>query len=295
MNHLVHLRTFLDAYRAGSLTKAAQRLGITQPAASAHIQSLEVLLGRPLFHRRARGVEPTPAADDLARSIAAHLDEIELTLGTLRVRSTQLTGTVHIAGPAEFLSVRIAAALAPLARDGLRLRFQTGNRDRIYAALDEGLVDLAVTASRPDAGRHDHAEFARERLTLVASRTLAASLRGLTIDAPTLRAVPCLAYDENLPLVREFFTEVFDAEADMQAAVIAPDLRMLLAFVRADAGWTVLPDYLCAADLAEGAVVRLATPRPGPTKPLHLVWNKGALRHPRVVHVRDQLLQTLSA
>jgi hypothetical protein len=69
--HLIHLRTFLDAYRAGSLTRAAQRLGITQPAASAHIASLETMLGKPLFVRKARGVAPTPAADDLARAIAA--------------------------------------------------------------------------------------------------------------------------------------------------------------------------------------------------------------------------------
>ena len=69
MNHLVYLRTFLDTYRAGSLTRAAQRLGISQPAASAHIAALEDMLGKPLFLRQARGVAPTAAAGDLARSV----------------------------------------------------------------------------------------------------------------------------------------------------------------------------------------------------------------------------------
>ncbi len=43
MSHLSHLRTFLEAYRSGSFSKAAELLGITQPAASQHIQSLETL------------------------------------------------------------------------------------------------------------------------------------------------------------------------------------------------------------------------------------------------------------
>ncbi|MBT2134519.1 LysR family transcriptional regulator [Croceibacterium sp. LX-88] len=126
MNHLIYLRTFLDTYRAGSLTRAAQRLGITQPAASAHIAALETMLGKPLFVRQARGVAPTPAADDLARSIASNLDGIEATMTAAQARSDHLGGTVHLVGPAEYLSLQIAPALVPLLAEGLRLRLQTG-------------------------------------------------------------------------------------------------------------------------------------------------------------------------
>ncbi|EIV3863303.1 LysR family transcriptional regulator, partial [Klebsiella pneumoniae] len=66
MSHLTHLRTFLEAYRSGSFSRAAQVLGISQPAASQHIQSLEVLTGKRLFIREARGVKATEAADELA-------------------------------------------------------------------------------------------------------------------------------------------------------------------------------------------------------------------------------------
>ena len=59
MSHLSHLRTFLEAYRSGSFSKAAELLGITQPAASQHIQSLETLVGKRLFIRQARGVTAT--------------------------------------------------------------------------------------------------------------------------------------------------------------------------------------------------------------------------------------------
>ncbi len=53
MSYLLHLRMFLEIYRAGSLTRAAERLGITQPAASGHLATLEATLGKPLFLRQA--------------------------------------------------------------------------------------------------------------------------------------------------------------------------------------------------------------------------------------------------
>ncbi|MDX4938186.1 MULTISPECIES: helix-turn-helix domain-containing protein [Klebsiella pneumoniae complex] len=73
MSHLTHLRTFLEAYRSGSFSRAAQVLGISQPAASQHIQSLEVLTGKRLFIREARGVKATEAADELARAISPYI------------------------------------------------------------------------------------------------------------------------------------------------------------------------------------------------------------------------------
>lgn len=51
MSHLAQLRTFLEAYRKGSISKATIRVGLIQPAASAHIRALEAALGRPLFEQ----------------------------------------------------------------------------------------------------------------------------------------------------------------------------------------------------------------------------------------------------
>ncbi|MCC0806156.1 LysR family transcriptional regulator [Methylobacterium sp. W2] len=294
MNHLLYLRTFLETYRAGSLTRAAERLGITQPAASGHLSALETMLGKPLFLRQARGVKPTPAADDLARSIAANLDGIEATMSAARARSSQLTGTVHLVGPAEYLSAQIAPALAPLTAEGLRFRIQTGNRERIYAALEDGQADLAVTASKPDGQQFGFAKLDTERLVLVAAPEIVARAKARIVTADFLCGLPCIAYDETLSLVRPFFDHVLGKAPDMQAVATAPDLRILIGMAEAGTGWTVLPDYLCADALAAGRLVELRTAKPGPDNALYLAWNKSALRHPRVVHVRDFLLQSVS-
>jgi len=290
MNQLVYLRTFLDAYRSGSLTRAANRLGITQPAASAHIQSLESSFGKALFNRVARGVLPTAAADDLARAIAPHLDALDSSLEVLKLRSGTMQGTLHIAGPAEFVSAQLLQTVVPLQMDGIKFRFQTGNRERIRSLLDEGAVDLAVTTSAPDKATHGFAEIGRERLLLVAAPDIRQQIRGRTLTAALLGDLPCLAYDEHLPLVREFIQAVFGETPLYQAVITAPDLRLLANAVAAGAGWSVLPDYLTADYLAAGRMVELPTVRPGPENLLYLVWNKGALRHPRIAYVRDHIV-----
>ena len=113
---------------------------------------------------------------------------------------------MHIAGPVEFLSVRL---IPPLQAHGLNFRLQTGNRDRIRTLLDEGVVDLAVTTSKPDNATHGDVEIGREKLLLVAAPETARKIKGRSLTASLLGNLPCLAYDEHLPLLREFILTVW--------------------------------------------------------------------------------------
>jgi|HubBroStandDraft_5_1064220.scaffolds.fasta_scaffold842609_2 hypothetical protein len=72
------LRTFLTVYRAGSATRAAELLGLSQPTVTAQVKSLEADLGKPLFDRLPHGMAPTVAADELADGRLRALGEPEL-------------------------------------------------------------------------------------------------------------------------------------------------------------------------------------------------------------------------
>lgn len=99
------LRTFVTVHRAGSFTRAAALLGLSQPAVTSQIRALERQLGRPLFLRRARGVTPTTVGDELAHRAAPHLDAlVDIVEAGLDEESG--TRTLHLAGPPEFTSVR---------------------------------------------------------------------------------------------------------------------------------------------------------------------------------------------
>lgn len=288
MSHLDHLRTFIEAYRLQSFSRAAESLGMTQPAASLHIQALEAFVGKPLFVRRARGVSATEVADELARAVGPMLDALEMRMASYRM-GTELGGIVHIAGPSDFIHFKLAASLAPLLSQGFRFRFHTGNRDRIYALLKDSTADLAITASMPDEHSHGFAQLLTERLLLVLSPKMAEQL-DTPLAAEQLASLPLIAFDEDLPLIRPVWTALFQFAPTLQAALTIPDLRIIQDLVIQGHGWSVLPDYQCATALESGRLLSLTKPEAAPINGLYLVWNKTSMRTPRMAHLRDAML-----
>src|SRR4051812_47128015 len=112
---LRRMRHLCAAVREGSLTNAAAHLGLTQPALSASIKSLEAELGVPLLRRHRSGVEPTRYAELLT----AHAAVIEGELESAWSRVAEWRGTDAVSvrigcGPSE------ATRLLPTALDRLR-------------------------------------------------------------------------------------------------------------------------------------------------------------------------------
>jgi DNA-binding transcriptional LysR family regulator len=75
--NLYPLWTFLRVFQAGSLTRAAEQLGISQPAVSAHLKGLEQRYGSPLLVRSARGMRPTPLGEAVHRQAQAVFGELQ--------------------------------------------------------------------------------------------------------------------------------------------------------------------------------------------------------------------------
>ncbi len=291
MTPLLQLRTFLEVYRAGSISRAAASLGMTQPAASAHVRTVETQIGRPLFRRHARGVEATPAADELAAAVASGLEGLDATFSALRARSEAVVGTINLAGPVEFLRARMVEPITKLSAAGLSVRVTLGGRDVIYAAMEEGAVDLAVTASKPRSRRIGFSQITEELLVPVAAPNWIA--RNLGGDASLAKALhqPVIAYDESLPLVGQVLEDAGVDPQKKRAAIVAANLRMVRDLVEAGSGWSVLPDYLVAESLAEKRLRQLTGQRSLAVNALYLAWPKAALRHPRVSYAREKLLE----
>lgn len=96
---LQHLSTFIAVAQAGSLTKAAETLYLSQPAVSAQVKSLEVEMGLALFYRTARGMELTDGGKQLleqARDVVHRAEGVLRTAERLRgdVGGTLRLGTI---------------------------------------------------------------------------------------------------------------------------------------------------------------------------------------------------------
>ncbi|WP_373453400.1 LysR family transcriptional regulator [Streptomyces sp. XY006] len=284
------LRTFLAVYRAGSFTAAAQLLGLSQPTVTTQIRSLERQTRRELFERLPRGVAPTAVADELAARVAGPLDALAEATGH-GPRQESPAEPVHLAGPAELLSTRALPALAPLVTEGVRLRVATGLTEPLLDELRAGRHDLVIATTRP-RGRTLSAEpLTDEEFVLVAAPAWADRVGGqLASEGPAaLHGVPLITYAEDLPIVRRYWRHVFGRRLNCRAAVSVPDLRAVLALVTAGAGFSVLPRYLCAGELASGALVALGTPEDAPINTGYLVQRPGTSANPHVALVRDRL------
>lgn len=92
------LKTFIAVAREGSITRASERLYLSQPAVSAHIKAIEDTLGLTLFARTPRGMTLTPDGERLLaraeQTLQAHRELIE---EATRIRG-QLSGRLRIGG-----------------------------------------------------------------------------------------------------------------------------------------------------------------------------------------------------
>ena len=95
--NFVLLRAFEAAARLQSFTRAAQELHLTPSAISHQVKELEQVFARPLFVRRHRQVEPTPAGQRLQRDLTQVLDALEACCHDIALRPEEEVLMVHCA------------------------------------------------------------------------------------------------------------------------------------------------------------------------------------------------------
>ncbi|MDG4857206.1 LysR family transcriptional regulator [Streptomyces sp. T-3] len=293
---LALLRTFVTVHRAGSFTRAAALLGLSQPAVTSQIRTLERQLGRPLFLRQARGVTPTTIGDELAHKAAPHLDAL-VEIAETGVDEDSSVRTLHLAGPPEFTAERALPALTMLTgEDGRRFALRTsfGTAEETLEGLAAGHHDLAISTAQPRGGLLTATPLCDEEHVLVAAPALADRVGPGKLrrrGARALEGLPVVEVHESLPLVARYWAAVFDSRPAASAAVVVPDLRAVLACAVAGAGLAVLPRYLCAEALARGEVAALLEPPVPPLRTYFLVVRTGTLAMPHIARAHEWLLR----
>lgn len=120
---LRHLNVLLAACSTGSMAKAAEQLGVSQPVVSKAIAELEGIVGVRLLDRGHNGVEPTPHGRKLVKRSIAIFDDLRTTAGELEFLSDPTAGELRV-GCEETLSTGLLPTLIErLARKYPRLSF----------------------------------------------------------------------------------------------------------------------------------------------------------------------------
>lgn len=136
------LIAFLAVARERSFTRAAAQLGVSQPALSHTIRTLEARLGMRLLTRTTRSVATTEAGERLFQAIGPHFDGIEAGLAALAELRDKPAGTIRITADEHAVN----AILYP----ALRTLLPTYPDITVEVVTDNSLID--IVAERYDAG-----------------------------------------------------------------------------------------------------------------------------------------------
>ena len=145
------LSAFVAVARAGSFTKAAAQLGVSQPALSQTVRALETRLGIRLLARTTRSVSATEAGERLLKAVGPRFDEIEAGLVDLAEIRGRPAGTIRITADEHAARTILWPALRRVLPDHPEIKVESivdyGLTDIVAEGID-ACISLGVTVYR---------------------------------------------------------------------------------------------------------------------------------------------------
>jgi DNA-binding transcriptional LysR family regulator len=170
MAELRHYQAFVEVAKERSISGAADRMSVSQPALSKQIAELERDLGLKLFERRARGVSPTEAGKQLlpfARRIATTVAEAEREAMDLHGLKS---GRIVMGASTTIADYLLPPALALFTRrhPGVTVSLRVGNTSDIARAVHEEQCEIGLVEGPTDEPNLDLRPFFQDELYVIA-------------------------------------------------------------------------------------------------------------------------------
>lgn len=290
---LSQLRTLIHVAELGSLSKAADRLHIAQPALSRQVRMLEEELGFALFVRHGRGMVLSEQGQDVLKHAVRVMAEIDEIRATAKPADAPLTGEVAIGLPptvADIISVPLAATFGK-AHPQAKLRLVSAYTGYLLDWLHRGEVNLAVLYDPRTARSLRSRPLLLENLFLIGPQDAGFS---------PVRAAPFASLAGKrllLPSVKHglrIIVERCAAEAGiaLDVGIEADSYAALKDLVRHGHGWTILPLAPIHADIGEGDLTAAPLIDPVPMRRLVLAYPSDRPAS-RLARFADQAIQDI--
>lgn len=251
-----HLRYFWAVAHEGSLTRAAERLHLSQSSLSVQIQKLEQRIGHPLFDRIGRKMVLTEAGQIALDYADRVFDAGEELLSTLGERATDRRQTLRV-GALTTLSRNFQLEfLRPLiGRPDVELVVRSGSTRELLAQLDAHGLDIVLTntAAPLDARSLLRNHLLDEQPVSLVGRPLAA---GRAFRFPEDLATQSLLLPGQDSEIRVSFDRLLEA-AGVRPTILAEvdDMAMLRLLARERDGITLVPPIVVRDELRAGVLV----------------------------------------
>ena len=281
MDRFTIMNTFVQVVRSGSLTMAAQSLGISRPLVSRHLAVIEEQLGVELIRRTTRAIHLTP----LGRK---HFHFCEKVLKDLRAEESSIVslhqaaeGGLRVISPKWIGSLDIADAVASFAQAQPKIRVELhlgGLSIRTYDFLAHGFDVALQTKHIPDSSVIAKKVASLEFAVCAAPSYLAAHAEPVSLV--DLKNHSCLI-QMNEP-AWHFGTGRRVKTVKVPTNFAANSFRVLHHGALSGIGIALLPRRIARADLKSGDLVEILRDIPVPDRPLYAVFAPGE-RAPRKI------------
>lgn len=264
------LAALAEIARRGSFEAAAHALGITQPAVSQRIKSLESKMGQVLLDR-GPPVTPTPAG----LRLVAHWGQVQLLEAGLagQIGADSAPPVIRIAVNADSLASWAISAL-PQAPGLLDLVID--DQDHAEGWLRAGLVSAAITGQRVPVAGCDSFDLGAMRYLAVASPEFIARHFADGVTADALRRAPALIFNSKDGLQDQWVRQNIGAGIALNGHMI-PTAEVFVQATRLGMGWGMNPELMIADDLRSGRLVPLRT---GAALDVRLYWQIARIMAP---------------
>jgi LysR family transcriptional activator of nhaA len=277
-----HLRYFREVATEGNLSRAAQRLNVSQSALSMQIRNLEERLGHALFERVGRKLVLTEVghiALDHADRIFTAGEELLATLSQDRTVASPIAGRCLVHAVAQ-LPDGVSASLACDGKAGIVLR--SGNTTTLLDDLTSLALDVVLTTEPPQA--EQGSQFASQRIAEqqvalhgTPDRLKHASLKQLLRNEPVI-----LPTDSAIRA--GFESLIGKLGISPRVAALVDDMAMVRLLAREGAGLAVAPPVVVADEISSGLLQTAPFPL-GIVEPFYAVTVARKYPHPMLAEL----------
>lgn len=252
-----YLRSFLKIAETGSITRAADALGIAQPSLSQQLLRLEDEMGVPLFHRTARGVTLTNSGRLLQEHARQILQVVDVAVEDLRHLDNDPVGEVILAVPHSISRMAGIALFEAMVVRAPRVKFRLveAMTAQIWSWLELGKVDLGILNYLGPRRNLSFRSLACEELFLVGP----AGRFGGRENTPDVSMSDLADLPMILPGLPHGLRQLIDHETARYgvALQVHRDMDVLAhmgSLIGAGHGYSILPLSIVADHLASGQV-----------------------------------------
>jgi DNA-binding transcriptional LysR family regulator len=254
------LRLFKEIAVTRSMSKGAAHCGVSQSAASQHVQEVERRLGVSLFDRAKRPLELTPAGHryhEFCRDVLRREEELGLALeslkgaaqGAVRVASIYSIGLSELSRLQEEFAARYPAAQLHIEYMRPDKSYPEPSREIAAIAWREEEMQVAAPPSHPLAAR---------------AEVYPADLKGLDF----------IGFDEDLRIRHELDRFLRAQGIEMNLVMHFDNIQMIKEAVALGSGISILPARTMQAEIAQGRLVAVRLHAPELVRPVGIVHRK---------------------